>query len=138
MFVTQPDFLPFIKEARLTQLLDAEPQALDLAIEMAQGVVFDALHSRYDTTTVFALQGAARPLQVVRWITVIALYYLYERLPDKLTPERVVKNYDDTITLLTQIEDAKKSTSLPLLPDPDNNNQPFTKFRFGIGTQRSH
>jgi Protein of unknown function (DUF1320) len=137
MFVTQPDFIPFIKDSRLMQMLDAEPQALDLAVEMAQGVVYDSLYSRYDTATIFAKVGAARDMQCVRWIVVIALYYLYERLPDKLVPERVVKNYNEVLDLLTQIEDGKKSTSLPLIVDAATT-LPATKFRWGSNATRTH
>ncbi len=139
MYVEQIDFSPFIKETRLVQMLDGDTQALPLAVEIAIGVVNDALYSRYDTVTIFAKTGSDRDKQVVRWVIVLSLYYLYERLPDKLVPERIVKNYDDTIALLTDIEDAKKSTNLPLLENTNNGSvTPFTKFRWGSIAPRTH
>lgn len=92
MFTNITDFHTQIKESRLLQLLDQEPTALDQAADTAEALVRDALYSRYDVAAIFATVGTDRPKQVVRWITVIALYYLYERLPDKVVPERVVKN----------------------------------------------
>lgn len=137
MFITQTDFAPFIKESRLTQLLDQEPNALESAIAMSIQIVSDALYSRYDLKAIFAKQAGDRDMQLVRWVITLALYFLYERLPDKIVPERVVKNYDDTISLLTDIEDGKKSTALPLLTITDTTT-PFTKFRWGSNAQRSH
>ena len=139
MYVEIIDFTPFIKETRLEQMLDGDTQALPLAVEIAVGVVNDALYSRYNTELIFAKVGNDRHKQVVRWVIVLSLYYLYERLPDKLVPERIVKNYDDTIALLTDIEDAKKSTNLPLLASTDNGIvTPFTKFRWGSIPPRTH
>jgi hypothetical protein len=137
MFVNKTDYAAFIKDTRLNQMLDAEPYALDEARAIAQSTVNDALYSRYDTAAIFAKVGTARDMQVVRWIVTLSLYYLYERLPDKLVPERIIKNYDDTLSILTEIEDGKKSVALPVLLQSDAIT-PISKFRFGSNPKRTH
>jgi len=136
-YITQDDYSPYIRDTRLTQLIDSTPGLLDEVEGTAIAVVTDALYSRYDTDTIFAQTGGDRHPQVVRWVLVIALYYLHERLPDRLIPERVVKNYDDVIAYLTDIEDGKKSTNLPLL-DPPEGYSNTSKFRWGSSLKRSH
>lgn len=136
-YITSDDYSPYIRDSRLTQLIDATPGLLDEVEGTAIAVVADALYSRYDTDTIFAATGTDRHPQVVRWVLVIALYYLHERLPDRLIPERVVKNYDDVMRYLTDIEDGKKSTNLPLLDPPDGYAQ-VSKFRWGSRQARSH
>lgn len=136
MFITTDDCKVYIKGSRLEQLLDGEPTAFDDAVATAQSIVRDALYSRYDVNAIYAQTGTNRHHQVVRWITVLTLYYLYERVPDKLVPDRVVKNYDDVREDILQVEDGKKSMDLPLL----NNSEaaPLTKFRWGSNNPRTH
>jgi phage gp36-like protein len=137
-YVLQSDFLPYIKDSRLQQMLDSDASALDDAIYTAEAVVSDALYSRYDLDAILALTDDDRPKQLVRWIVVISLYYLYERLPDKIVPDRVVKNYDETLEILTEIEDGKKSVNLPLIVMNATTNTLASKFRWGSSPQRSH
>lgn len=135
-FIEEADYKLKIREARLMQVIEEDPDLLDTAEETAIQVVRDALHSRYDVAAIFATTGSGRPKQVVRWVMCLALYYLYERIPDKLVPERVVKNYDDTLATLNDISDGKLSTELPRLVGADGANP--TKFRWGSMTARTH
>jgi len=83
-----------------------------------------------------AQTGDDRDRQVVRWVLTLSLYYIYDRLPDRIIPERVKENYQDTINILTQIEDGKKSVELTLLTDADS--EELTKFRWGSRKARTH
>lgn len=135
-FIEEADYKVKIREARLMQVIEEDPDLLDVAEETAIQVVRDALHSRYDVAAIFATTAGSRPKQVVRWVMCLAIYYLYERIPDKLTPERVVKNYNDTLTTLNDISDGKLSTELPRLANADSTNP--TKFRWGSQPARTH
>jgi phage gp36-like protein len=136
-YITEEDYKTHIRDKRLEQLIDDDPTLLDEAEGTALAVVSDALYSRYDVDAIFALEGEERHKQVVRWVLVLALYYLHERLPDRLIPERIVKNHDDTLKVLTDIEDGKKSTLLPLLAAPEGYGQ-TSKFRWGSKRAKSH
>lgn len=135
-WITIEDYKSKITDNRIQMIIDQDTDILDDAETTAIAVVRDFLYSRYDVTTIFGTSGTSRPAQVVRWCTNIALYYIYERVPDKLVPDRVTKNYDDTMGLLLEISDGKKAIDLPHLADEEEN--PITKFRWGSNTAREH
>lgn len=135
-FIERDDYLPKIKDKRLTQLTSNSTTILDVAESTAIQVVKDALHSRYDVDTIFSKTTTQRDQQVVRWICNLVLYYICERLPDKLIPEHIVTNYDDTIEMLKNLEDGKRSSQLPRITN--NDNEPVTKFRWGGNEKRTH
>lgn len=135
-WIASTDYKPMVRDNHLSQIIDADNVLLDSVELTAIQVVKDALHQWYDTDAIFATTGANRPPQVLRWCIVLAVYYLYERVPDKLVPERVSRNYDQTIEMLRDISDAKVSLDLPLKQTADSEN--VTKFRWGSQTARGH
>lgn len=135
-FISVTDYKPFVRDNHLQMIIDADSVALDNAELTAIQVVKDALYQWYDTGAIFGASGNNRAPQVVRWCVCLSLYYLYERIPDKLVPDRVVKNYDDTLTMLRDISDRKVSLDLPVRENEDN--EPETKFRWGSNTAREH
>ena len=139
MALSFEDFKPYIQEKDLKQICEvadlADAQTLfDVVYTTAKTVVKDHLFSRYDTTVIFASDLANYP-QVKRWVIVLCIYYLYERIPDKLVPERVVKNYDDVMEMIDKVADAKLSIDLPKLLNEDTT--PKTKFRWGSEPKKS-
>lgn len=135
-FILRDDYLSSIKDSRLTQLTDNTSSILDNAEDTAIQTVKDALHSKYDVDTIFAKTGTTRDKQVVRWVCTLVLYYVYERLPDKLIPEYITTNYDETMEFLKALEDGKRSTQLPRLENQEGKKP--TKFRWGSRKKRSH
>lgn len=140
MALSFADFKPYIQEKDLKQICEVtdlnDAQTLfDSVYLTAKTIVKDHLFSRYDTTTIFASDFTNYP-QVKRWIIVICIYYLYERIPDKLVPDRVVKNYDDVMEMIDKIADGKLSIELPQLTNIDAT--PKTKFRWGSEKKKSH
>lgn len=133
-WITSADYLANITNDRLQMIIEGESGRLDEAELTAIAVVKDALFQWYDTDTIFATTGSNRPRQVVRWCVNLALFYLYERVPDKLVPERVVQNYEQTLAALQDIEDGKKAVDLPKRTDDDGEN--VNKFRWGSQTAR--
>lgn len=140
-FITSADYIPFIKDRNLTMLLDGDTIALDDAESTAITTVRDALFQWYDVDAIFALQGDARPKQVVRWVVCLSLYYLYERLPSTVMPQRTKDNYDEVMKWLLDIEDGKKPVDLPHKKEANGSGSVVdkTKFRWGrTGSARSH
>lgn len=135
-FITASDYKMKITDNRLNMIIESDNSLLDDAELTAIAVVKDFLYSRYDVDTIFGTTGAARPRQVVRWCINIALYYIYERIPDKLTPDRIKDNYDYTLSVLLDISDGKKAVDLPHKVDSDS--VPVSKFRWGSQNQRLH
>lgn len=136
-FISQEDYKVSIKENRLLQMLEADVSLLDEAESTAIAFVRDALFQKYDVDVIFAATGDTRARQVVRWVKCLSLYYLYERIPDRLIPKRVIADYEEVQDTLFAIADGKRSTNLPTI-DADGDGNPNSKFRWGSQAPRSH
>lgn len=135
-WILTADYKPYVRDTHLQMIIDADDVALDSAELTAVQTVKDALYQWYDTDAIFATSGTNRPANVLRWCLVLSIYYLYERIPDKLMPPRVEKNYDQTLELLRDISDKKVSVDLPARTDEDE--AVITKFRWGSQPAREH
>ncbi len=139
-FITRPDYKSKINSDHLDQILDDDEwtadEILDDAEDHAIAIIKDALKGTYDLATIFDALDDDRPKNVVRWATNIVIYVLYERVPDDMVPDRVVKNYNETMDLLDDIADGKRKVDLPVLEDEEGNVS--TKFKWGSQEARSH
>lgn len=135
-YLTTADFEKSIRTQRLNQIIDSDSTKLTNASETAESMIKDYLNGLYDTTEIFNRTGSNRHKNVVRWCLMLAIYYIYDNVEDQLVPERVIKNYDDTIAHLEKIADAKISAELPRKTDSEGDDK--TKFRWGSNKARSH
>lgn len=132
------DYKVFVQEKRLQLILEEQVDILEEAELIARSTIRDYLYPYYDCNKIFhQVDHHAKHRSVKRWLMVITLYYIYERIPDALVPGRIVKNYDDVITILTNISDGKGVVDLPrLTQDKDGQELPKTKFRWGSEQKR--
>lgn len=139
-FIVKADYLHQIKTYKLDQIIEATDSTLDLAEDEAIGIILEMLSSRYDMNLEFAKSGANRNKALLRWVKCLTIYYIYERIPDAMVPERVVKNYEDTMEMLNKISDGKMNTTLAPLTelDQDGNSEPQTKTRWGSVRAKAH
>ena len=128
-FITPEDLSVTIRDRKLQMILDQDNSILDDAEKLAIATVQSSLAPKYDLDIIFNTTGDDRSLVLVRYIINLMTYYIYERIPDKLVPERVIKNYNDTTKSLLAIEDGKKNMILPHKTKTDGSLQ--TKFRWG-------
>lgn len=135
-FITKDDYKFRIQDKRLNMLLEDDDSILIDPEDTAIQFVRDALHNYYDVDVIFATTGDDRPKNVLWWCTSIALYFVYQRIPDKLIPDRVEKDYEITLDALLNISDGQRSVELPLKPSPDG--EVTTKFRWGSREQRTY
>lgn len=135
-FVAKAEFKDMIRDDRLNQLIDSDDTLIESAEDTAIAVIKDALKARYDIDTIFAAVGAARANNVMLWVKRLTIYFLYDRIPDELVPERVIRNYDEAMDQLNKISDGKRAVDLPQLSDADG--VTITKFRWGSNTATSH
>lgn len=143
-YLDKSDYKYMIRTYRLDQILDAQDEdedaILDAAEEDALGMVQKYLGNKYDMVLEFGKTGAARNKVIVRWAKVLVLYYIYERIPDEMVPERVVKNYDEVMKQLEKIEDGDAGIpGLPVITHEDKGQtQPVTRRRWGSLEKRTH
>lgn len=139
---TFADFKPYIGEKDFRQITEDTigenpTPIIDQVYLVAIATIKDALYSYYDNDAIFGTTTPDWTLypQVKRWAICLCIYYLYERVPDRLVPERVVKNYDDTLELIGKISDGKISINLPVITKPDGTKA--SKFRWGSNPKRT-
>lgn len=131
--LVKEDLIDKIREYRLDQITDGDDELVNNAMATAESMISNYLHGPgYDTVAIMS----GRDLTVLNWAKYIALYQLYERIPDEQVPERVVKNYDDTLSSLRQASDGRLSLNLPRRYTPEGKKK--TKFRWGGTPRRSN
>jgi hypothetical protein len=126
-------WLPYLRNNALQMLIQEDPSIRDTAEVTAIGIIQQHLEPRYKIELT-NFQDDEFP-QLTWWAISIALYHLYQRVPDKLVPERTIKNYDDTRADLAALADGSRETNLPLRTKADGSTH--TKFRYGGATPRS-
>lgn len=135
-FIQQTDYLPYISEKRLSLAIGGDTTILTAVENTAIQIIKDALYPKYDVETIFDTLGSDRPAQILRWSIILSVYYLHERVPDGVIPERITAAYNETMDTLRDIADGKKSILLPRALDNDSNIK--TKIRWGSETKRQH
>jgi phage gp36-like protein len=145
-YLKQVDLQSSIRDHRLEHILDNTDannttNAFVLASSEAQSVVRDYL-IKYDIDAELAKTLDDRHKSVVFYVKNICLYILYERIEDDDVPDRIVKNYNDTIETLRDISKGKLTIGLPLAQiDTDGDGTPDTyrtKFRWGSEPKRRY
>jgi hypothetical protein len=144
-FISKDDYAYHMRVYKLDQILDEEEHDQDLILDTAEeealAMIEKHLADKYDMNTVLSQSGANRNKVILRWAKVLVIYYIYERVPDEMVPERVVKNYNEVMEQLRRVEDGKASVSgLPPKTELDGNgvNQPVTRRRWGSVTARTN
>jgi hypothetical protein len=132
--IPEESWKPYIRNNALQMLIQEDPYIRDSAEHTAIGIVKDALQPRYSVPDEFFIDPNAKP-QLIWWTISIALYIMYQRIPDKLVPDRIIKNYDDTRADLAALSDGSRETNLPLNTRTDGTTH--TKFRYGSDAPRS-
>jgi hypothetical protein len=144
-YISKPDYKYQIRTERLDQILEATDEDEDLLLDSAEGealaILRDHLGKRYNMDVEFSKAGDNRNKVVLRWAKVLVLYFIYERIPDEMVPERIVSNYENVLAMLVKVEDGKKDV-IGLTPitetDSNGNTGPATRRRWGSIAKRTN
>jgi len=144
-FITKADYKYQIRTYRLDQILESvdedEDAILNAAEDEALGMLTKHLADKYDMATVLAQSGGSRSSVILRWAKVLTMYYIYERIPDEMVPDRIVANYKEVMMQLKRVEDGE--AGVPGLPpktvtDENGDSANYTRRRFGSNPKRAH
>lgn len=138
VFLTIDDFRSKLDADIRNQITGSDDELLDSAELQAMAIIQDAFSSTYDLDIEFAKTAGDRHMNLIRWMLNLTVYFIYERVPDSQVPERVVKNYDDTIAEIKAIEAGKRNTTLTKIVSDIVDGKVKTVFRWGSNTKRSH
>jgi hypothetical protein len=135
-FITRTDYDISMTSRILTQIIGETDTIIDETEETAKSIITDRLAGKYDLAAEFAKTDTSRNRSLVRWMLAISVYLFYHRVPDEQVPERVVKDYDDTMKELEMIQQGKLGCSLSRLEDEDG--EVISRIRMGSSAQRTH
>ena len=130
MFLQQDDMKAGIRAYRLDQIIDADSTVFDAAAVESESYLRNILDGAgYDAAYELGRTGTFRDGTLLSWCRYLCIYKLYERVPDEAVPERVVKNYDDTIAMLRRVADGRMNLDLQRKTAEDGGKK--TKFQWG-------
>lgn len=135
-FITDDDYKKQIKETNLLAMIEDDLPTREDAELSAISQVKDYLFQLYDTDAIFDATGTDRHPYLVRCVINVILYILHQRLPKRMIPDLIQKNYDETITYLERVNDGKIAADLPPLLKEDDS--PRTMFRWGSSEPRTY
>ncbi len=142
-YITKTDYKYQIRTDVFDQILEEAEEDEDAMLDQAEGegiaFVRNFLENRYDLNTEFAKSGSDRHKVLLRMCKVVVLYLIYERIPDDLVPERIVKNYEATLKMLKEVQNGSADLpglSVKNITNEDGETKPSTKRRWGSVPKR--
>lgn len=136
IFLTKTDIEQRMTANILTMITGGDDTLIDNAEVQAIGVVKDMLSGLYDIDSELIKTNTDRHANLRNWLVSLSVYYLYAHIPDNEVPQRTVKDYDDTLSLLTKIAQGKIGSSLT--PVNKDDGSAVRVVRYGFDEKRSH
>jgi len=125
------DYTPYVSSPRMQQLIGTDMTAIQSFEPTAQQMITDALFERYDVAAIFGAAADQRSSTVILWMRTIVMYFVWEKVDDKLRPESVKLNYNNTIAQLNAMQRGDINVQLSRLEVWPDGSQVKTKFRGG-------
>lgn len=111
-FLIMADYLVYITEGALQKITRDNDTKLTDCERMAYGYVYEKLSNRFNLDKEIQKKGESRNPALVRWMSVLAIYYVYQSIPDGEIPERVRQNYEDVIAEIQRVASGKDNSTL--------------------------
>ncbi len=134
-FLTIKDYLVFITEGVLKKIVRDNDTKLTDSERMAYGYIYEKLSGRFNIDLEIARRGEDRNPALVRWMAVLAIYYIYQSVPDEEIPERVRQNYEDAIAEIQRVASGKDNSTLS--PITDQSGEVRVRSRFYYEARRN-
>jgi len=121
MYIQKEDYRTRITSELLKMVTEQdgglEEDILSDADKFATGIIATYAGVLYDINSEFDKSGADRNYLILGWGVNIAVYILYQRIADEQVPDKVIKNYDDTINDLQALSKGNLPVNLPPVTD---------------------
>ena len=140
MYIQIGDYKSQITTELLDIITEAESEMLVQADKFSTDTIDGYIGHRYDLSQEYVKTEYDRNYQVLTWAIYLSLYSLFHRVADSRVPEKVIKDYDDTIEELKQIGAAKVNVNLELkvTTNDDGDESKNNLRRIGYEAKRSH
>lgn len=111
-FLILADYLVYITKGTLDKIIRDNNTKVTDCERMAYGYVYEKLSNRFNLDKEIQKKGDDRNPALVRWMSVLAIYYVYQSIPDEEIPERVRQNYEDVIAEIQRVASGKDNSTL--------------------------
>ena len=111
-FLIMADYLVYITKGALDKIIRDNDTKVTDCERMAYGYVYEKLSNRFNLDKEIQKKGDDRNPALVRWMSVLAIYYVYQSIPDEEIPERVRQNYEDVIAEIQRVASGKDNSTL--------------------------
>ncbi len=140
MYIQIEDYKSQITAELLDIITEAESKVLEQAEKFARDTIDGYIGGRYDLSGEFVKIELDRNYQVLTWAIYLAMYNIFHRVADARVPEKVIKDYDDTINELKEIGNAKVNVNLELKKTTNESGDESVNDlrRIGYEQKRSH
>jgi len=128
-FLATTDFKGIISASIMSRLRGVNDENLQTSEELATSEL-DPLRENYDIEGELAKVGDGRNDMLVRMVTNITAYYLFNTVEDLDIPERIIDNFLRELENIKAIATGKLSTSLDPLYDEETG-LAKSNYRFG-------
>jgi phage gp36-like protein len=118
--VLKDDILNYIDSDDLQQITESDDSIIDVSILDAEQIGSEYLINRFDIDFEYSQTGTARNSSLLKHLTAIALFFLFERLNTNILPESRSGAYDRAIQWLKDVRDQKIQTNLKEKTAPEN------------------
>lgn len=135
-FLEERDYEVFISPTALQKVMRMNSNQETDSEFLAYSYVNDKLTASFKISDEIKKKGDERNPTLVRWMTILAIYFLYQTIPDDEIPDRIVKNYDDVTKEIQRVASGKDNTTLTAVLDSDGNT--VTNFQWHSEARRTH
>ena len=135
-FLNKDDYYRKLDESIINQITGGNDDLLDNAETTAAGIITDMLSGNYNIAAELAKSGSSSHENLMLWMLNLSAYLIYDRIPDNEIPERVIKDFDDTMDTLQKIAIGRTPTTLT--PVTDESGKSKRVFRMGSKPARGH
>lgn len=129
-FLTVKDYLVFVTQGVLKKIIRDNDTKLIDAERMAYGYIYEKLSGRFDIDLEITRRDDARNPALVRWMATLAIYYIYQAVPDEEIPERVRQNYEDVVAEIQRVASGKDNSTLASRTDASGEVRIRSKFYY--------
>ena len=117
MYVTKADYKNRIATDLLNIVItEGENNGDDILAtvsQIAENTISTFAGVLYDLSGELAKATTERNYFILSWALSIATYEIYQRIPDESVPDKVIKNYNDTMDALERCANGKLALQLP-------------------------
>jgi phage gp36-like protein len=118
--LVKTDLIKYVEESDLDQLTGSDDAIVDEVILDAEEVAREYLRPRYDIDFELSQVDPDRNRSLLKHLTAIAIFFLFERIPTNTQPEARFEAYERGVQWLKDVAKGMVDTKMKEYDSPEN------------------